>query len=98
MGDFWIETFQVARSSLAGTSNVPTNFNLDKPGRFVGGCTSIDAFLAVASSDDVVAFLTNTDDSELVYGDAITAIRMNLYNSAGAARVFGARVCIFVKK
>jgi len=98
LGDFWIEVFEIARSLLVGNEIISTNFTLTKPGRFLSAITAVDAALPSGSADDIHAFGTNTDDSELVYGQAMTVIRMTRVNSAGANRTFGSRIMILMRK
>jgi len=95
--DYWIEMFTVPRASVPGTTRVDTNFTLEKAGRYLVALTTVDADLIPGNINDVFAIATNTDDSEMIYGQALSVIRVSVFNSAGVARTMGAKVIVYLR-
>ena len=98
LGDFWIEVFEIARSTLIASEIIPTNFTLTKPGRYLSVINSVDFSGPAGSANDLFSYATNTDDTELIYGQALTEIRLTRYNTVASNRTFGARMIVLMRK
>ena len=90
--DLWIESHILARTSVVTV--LVQDVTLDKPGRFVGGSVSLDGGTIVDGRTMVI--FRNTDDSELTYGQAVTAIRTEI--GVNAPRELGIKLIVLLKK
>lgn len=97
-GDFWIETVILAPANVPAGTVLNIDTVLNRPGRFVGGAVSLQFAGLVALSNLMTAILRNSAGAVLSYGDAMTVIRISLFNNDVADRSLGATAIIFMKK
>jgi len=96
LGDFWIETAHINRAAIPAGGFTNNNFNLEKPGRFVGGALALDG--DGANIPDIHASLTLTNSGTLLYGAAIIALRVIIANTSAGPLTNGCNVIVFLKK
>ena len=97
-GDFWIESFIEARSSRAAAAAINVNFNLQRPGRFVGGNCCLDTSLAAPQAAECNATITDVLNAELTYGEQIDQVRVRLTNNDPGPVILGVKCIVFLRK
>lgn len=98
LGDFWIETFIVARAAIAANTVSGAQVILTKAGRFVGGSVSLDTNFAASTDDISCSMATDPANAEITYGLALTAIQVKRVNNTAAPITFGVKVVLFLRK
>lgn len=97
--DFWIESFDIVRTTVAPGAQRVSVLSIDKSGRFVGGAITGDA-------DGGIIFyqIRHVDNSFIAYGDVVnnsggsTGIEAIGFNNDGVNREVGIHVILFIRK
>jgi len=95
--EYWIESFTIARSSIASGAGSNTDVTLERAGFFLGCTESIDANLAASVAPDLAVTIKNTSNAELNFGQEISGVRITRQNNDAGAALFGAHVLIFMR-
>jgi len=95
--ELWIESFFVS-DSVPATAVTVNDFTLKNAGRFVGVSCSPGNNLGASIAPFTSVSVRKTDDTPLVYGDAISQIRVARQNRNAIAQVIGAHVLVFIRK
>jgi len=93
---FWIEVFHRLRTSVAATTQVNTDFVLEKSGQFLGCAAALDSASA-AQIELSIGVINSSGGTELNIGDDITGIRVVRGNDDSVAHTFGGNVVIFMR-
>lgn len=97
-GTGWhIESFHVNRASIADQAERVTTHTLQRPGVFIGGSATMDHDLAASAVTGLSLVLRETDDSNLIIGEDVTAVESVFMNDSGAAAVVGEVVVVFIR-
>jgi len=96
--NWWIESFTVARASIATVTIRETTHPLERAGVFLGANATMDHDLAIGEANAINLCIRNTNDSELTIGQNITALESVVSNAEGGARIVGEHVLIFMRK
>lgn len=94
-GNMWIESHQIVATSIGIGGTKTTDVTLDKPGRYVGA----SGYSKGNTSNNVGGIqIANTDNTQLTYGQAVSAIRIRTFNASGASNVIEQWLMVFLKK
>lgn len=96
--NWWIESFVVPRASIAANAERITDHTLERAGVFLGGNASEDHNIDPILVIGLDLALRNTDDSQLLIGQNITAVRSAFSNDGGAAKIVGEMILVFMRK
>jgi len=96
-GNFWIESFSVARASIADQAERVTAHTLERAGVFLGVSATMDHDIAAAAVTGLCLVARRTNDAALVIGQNITALETVFMNDSGAAAIVGEQVLIFMR-
>lgn len=94
--EFWIESFTVARATIT-QEEVDTDFTLERAGFFLGASLTLDHDLGFASADDVAGSIEDLDNSQLLYAQRMSQIRVHLSNASSSGRIFGANLIVYMR-
>jgi len=94
---WWIESFDVARASIASNGERTTNHTLERAGVFIGGCATEDHDIDSNLVIGLDLALRNTDTTQLVIGQNLTEIQSVFFNDGGAAKIVGEHVLVFLR-
>jgi len=94
---FWIESFHVTRASIADQAERVTAHTLERAGKLLGACATMDHDIAANLVTGLNLVLRSLDDSELVIGEDIAGLESVFMNDSGAAAIVGETVLIFVR-
>jgi len=96
--EFWIESIVLPRVSIAGGALNVTDQALERAGFFLGCALSLDNnginSVGITTQECIVR---NTDDSDVIYGQAMNTIRIVRANNAAGAILSGVKVLIFMR-
>jgi len=98
-GNYWIESFAVARASVGAAATVDTDITLERPGVFLGGSVSLDSALLFSDVDQTnLSLQVGGSNNALTIGAEITQVRLRRYNGSAGALIFGAYILVFMRK
>lgn len=92
---FWIESFNSARTSVADAAIKDDTFFLERQGIFLGGSAVLDSD-SVDTEEPTI--LRSTGSGELVFGVVIAGVRVLTRNESGFARNMGHHAIVFLRK
>ena len=97
-GRFWIEEFQITSVSLATVTNRVSAHTLEKPGIFMAGGATIIGGIGGSIFGLASVAIRNTDNTDLVAGDDITAFESIVSNGSAGSLTLGQNVWIMLRK
>jgi len=95
---WWIETFHVARASIADQAERVNAHTLERPGVYLGGSATMSYDLSASLVGGLAITMRNTDNSALVRGQNISAFESVISNDTGASASVGNIVFIILRK
>jgi len=95
--NWWIESFHVARASIADQAERSTTHTLERAGIFLGGSATLDHDITPASVTGLSMVLRASDNSELVIGESVISVESVVMNDSGSALVVGENVLVFMR-
>jgi len=91
---FWIESFDVARATVATTNSRITTHTLERQGQLLGIVATMDLDVVDGAQSVMVR---NVDNTVLSIGDSIANFETVLANDAGEDSEMGAHVVVFMR-
>jgi len=96
--EFWIESIIIDRINVVGGGETNFDRNLQRAGTFLCCSVAIDAgTMNSTRMAGLASHIKQTDDSELVAGDEISAIRIRQGNDDAGGLTFGTKVMVFMR-
>jgi len=95
--NWWIESFTVTRNDILANAERVTVHTLERAGVFLGACATMDHDIAPNAVTGLSLVVRNTDDSQLVIGQDLTALESVFMNDSAATRVVGEIVLVFMR-
>jgi len=97
-GNGWhIESFVVARASIAAGLSRSTTHTLTRPGVFIGGSATLDMNLTSEVVDEIALEFTDSDGTQLELGQDVSAVATEVWNSDASAAIVGEMCFVFVR-
>jgi len=97
--NFWIESFEFARASLAAGTAANTTFTLERPGIHIGhSCTKNTAGGFVETQLLSAIIFRNVGGDQLLYGENISTFLLQRTNGNAGAEFIGAEILIYMRK
>jgi len=93
-GNFWIESHELVRATVAAGAARTDTITLDRPGTFVGAASTTDA----DNSAGGAAQVRTVGGAFLAYGTFVTQVEGLVRNFGAGSIEVGYRVLIFLRK
>jgi len=95
---WWIESFVVVLASVADAANRATDHTLERSGVYLGHTLTCQNSAVTTAQAGLTYFARNTDNSQLIIGQNITAVRTLVLNDSGGATNMGETLMVFLRK
>lgn len=97
-GNYWVESFDLARTAITTGNSLITAHTLDRPGIFLAISICLDNSASVADRQELSASVRNINNNQLSLGDFVTGIESLITNNAGGTVTTGAHLVVWMKK
>jgi len=96
--NWWIESFHVARASIADQAERSTTHTLERAGVFLSGSATMDHDIVASAVSGLSLVLRASDNSELVIGENMSSLESVFMNDSGGSKTAGETVFVLLRK